>query len=284
MFPNKKFKRNQFNPTILLKIPEGAYKSANEKGILDELLFYYDLKSLNPHGFFSRGSGSILIKDKLNISESTLRRNLKKLEKLTWIKRINANILLTNYDHLWITLGLDPHKEKIKIHKLAPDGNLIKNLFFEEIKLNLKRQKHKLFENYVKNELSDNGVNKHPEYMHKSKLAIIVRKLKPYIQKSLKDGHLKQLRYFKKHLQYKGTNFDVTLTCKGIACIFGYKAESQGYIIQQQLKNCNKITITKRCLLINKSFHGKGYVELPKSFFIKGKHLYKQLPNMITII
>lgn len=276
-------KRNKNNPTLLLKVPETAYKIANEKGILDEFIFYYELKSLNPQGYFPRGSGSALIKDKLKISESTLRRKLKKLEKLTWIRRVNANILLTNYDHFWITLGLDPHTVKIKLHKLTPGENFIDNLFFEEIKLNLKRQNHLLFENYVKNELSDNGVQ-HPEYMHKQKLAIIVRKLKPYISKGLHDSHRNQLRYFKKHLRYKKTNFDVTLSCKGISNLFGYKSDSQGYIIQQKLKTCNKIKITKRCLLINKSFSGKGYIELPKSFFVRGNHLYKQLPNMITII
>jgi hypothetical protein len=283
MLINIRNKRSKLDPTKLLKVPEGAYRMANQKGVLHEFLFYNQIKSLNPQGYFSRGSGIKFIKDSLKISDSTLYRNLKKLEKLTWVKRVNGNAIVTNYDHIWITLGLDPHKEKIKIHKVLPGDRFIETLLLEEIKLNLKRQKQKMFVNHVKQELFNDDVQ-HPEYMQKSKFDMLVRKLKPYVTKHLKQCHRDQLRYFKKHLHYKGPNFDITLTCKGISQLFGYIAESQGYIIQQLLKNCNLITITRRSLLINKNFKGKGYVELPKSLYVKGKHLYKQLPNLISVI
>jgi hypothetical protein len=42
--------KTRSSPTTILKVPHGAYKAANEKGMLQEFLFYYQIKSINTQG------------------------------------------------------------------------------------------------------------------------------------------------------------------------------------------------------------------------------------------
>jgi hypothetical protein len=42
------------NPTLLLKFPQGLWKAANEKNLLIDLIFYYQLKCINAQGCLTK--------------------------------------------------------------------------------------------------------------------------------------------------------------------------------------------------------------------------------------
>ena len=75
------------NPTIILKVPEGLYKRANEKGLLKEVLFYYQLKSLNIEGRLYSGEISKTLKSVFNIPEGSVWKKIKNLVSIGFLKK-----------------------------------------------------------------------------------------------------------------------------------------------------------------------------------------------------
>src|ERR1700748_544210 len=136
------------NPTIHIKVPKSAYKRANEKGILNEFLFYCCVKSINVQGFIKRGKIIDLIKNKTGLSESNIRLKITQLEKLSWLSRChNSSVNLCKYDKVWECLDIvKKNKDGQKIFKIKSGTlqQIREGIEIEEIRDCLKKQSLKI--------------------------------------------------------------------------------------------------------------------------------------------
>ena len=133
------------NPTISLKIPYGCFKIANKRGILSDLIFYYQLKSIRVDGYFKRGQVIDQIQTKVKLSQSRIRSKLCKLYKLGFIDRHRGNIRLLSYDRIWGILGysnLRIENKKVKLMRVNIDY-IREETYTYEIKKNLQNQRYR---------------------------------------------------------------------------------------------------------------------------------------------
>ena len=83
-------------------------------------------------------------------------------------------------------------------------------------------------------------------------------------------------------------NFQITLTCKKVADLLGYKSAIQGHSIIHQLRYKGLLTSTlQRPLFIAKNVSQKIFrsLNLDSSFFLTTNNiLLKRLPNLIKLI
>lgn len=202
-------------PCNKLKVPLGAYKKANEKGLLKDFIFFTELKMFNSHGYFSENYLK-RISLYLNCSENTVRNKIRKLNNLGWLSfNKDKTFNLKKYDYVWNELGLNVKKIRlIKIDSsnfmnydlICEDGgfNLKEKIQKSEIEKNLNKQRHKL----------------------KSKKASL---------------------HSVEHI-----NNDVTLSCLGVSNILGYKHKTSGYFIEKRLKELDLIKVKNRKKYIGK--------------------------------
>lgn len=263
------------NPTKLLKVPPGAYKKANEMGILNEFLFYYSLKSINIEGCFPRGS-IVLISEKVGVSIITVKRNLKKLEVLGWLVKNGTSRNLVSYDHVFKSLGYD--LDSLKLFRVSTD-NFRDNLFVKEIENNFKSQEAAI-------------VNKHI-----AKIAD-TEKTSSTLNKTLRKNFNRsrelywQIKNIRKERYLGKVNYDVTLSCAGLSRLFGYSSSMQGHLIQKHLEKIGLIQVKKRSSIYITNdipLRGLKYLQSGGNCFWDGCYLergkaLKRQPNLISII
>lgn len=202
------------SPLSQLKVPEQLFKKANERGLFSLLQYWYKLKCLNIEGYF-KGNYTSFIAQKLNISIKTAYAIIAKMIELKWIVKQSNGISLVKYDLLWKHFDLvRSYTSKFKIFKVQSTLKyFVEYVAAEEIRLNLQRQ------NYV----LDKKINK-----LNAKLKVTLDADKKLIESEL------------------GILYDVTLSCRGIARLLGFKSPSIAYKLEQSLYNLGIISIQKR--------------------------------------
>lgn len=264
-----------FNPTILLKIPQTAYRRANQNGILNEFLFYCCIKSINVQGFIRRGEIINLIKNKTGLSESNIRLKITQLEKLSWLSRCqNGSISLCKYDNVWKCLDIvKENKDGQKIFKIKSGTfqQIREGIEIEEIRDCLKKQSLKIRSSITRKLRED--TEQKPSVSSK----IIKKILKNMDYPKL---FLLQLKNILKK-PYNSINFDISLSCLAVAQLFGYSSTMQGHNIEKRLKESGLLEITNRIVPLIKS---DGKYLPPGCFRAKNGIIMKQLPNKIVVI
>ena len=264
----------QSNPTKLLKIPEDLFRLANKQKILQDVIFYYHVKSLNVEGALPFGKIIFLICSRFTMSESSTRRKLKQLLNLGFIKKYKQSYSLVSYNTLWKTVGLDlkqrgNRRGKFKIFRISPKDL---PLFFErvsqeEIVWNLFKQQYRVYEQFCK------GLN-----VHKStpKVQGVVFSELPIAAQI--DAYLNKTDV---------RNLDVTLSCLGVAKLMGCKTAAFGCLLQKRLEKLRFIHVERRKHLYRKDCcltdHDYKYYKQKSLAFIKEDSglLYYNMPNKL---
>lgn len=229
----------KLNPTICIKILKGSYKVANENGILDEFLFYYELKGLRIDGFFKRGTIQNY-SEQLGRSKGNIYSKLTKLVNAGFIRKGRKGHQLISYDDFWKKLGFDlSERINFKVIKIRTvKGTEFKyELFSNEIDYNLKSQEKRAIKGHIYKEAERN-----PD------TDIMPSK----ISRSLKKKFSHKLALRKQYLDIRGSmnytdvNYDFSLSCQGVANLFGYGSAMQGHFIKKELVKRGLLKVTKR--------------------------------------
>lgn len=260
-----------------VKVLQGAAKAANEKNLFAEFIFFTGIKSLTREGYLKRGRLINQIKSISSLSESNIRLKVSKLQKLGWIDRDSkGNISLKKYDTIWNQLGLSKITgDNKKVFRIQCDNfeefeNLI---YLKEIRDCLVKQSLKV---------STIKVNLQPTFEDTERKPSVIAKVrkKKLTPKELEDLFLSEQKTILNKNEGSRINYDVALSCLGVAKLFGFKSTQKGYTIQQKLKELGWIRIEKRLLMLGEVEEGK---KLPKSCFVSNRGIvYKQLPNKFT--
>ncbi len=263
------------NPTLYVKVPQFAYKKANEKGLLNEFLFYCCIKSINIQGYLKRGELVELIKNKTGLSESNIRLKITKLEKLSWLSRCqNSSVKLSKYDVVWKCLDIVKEKgDEQKVFKIQSGTlqQIREGIEIEEIRACLRKQTLTVRASITR-KLSEDTERK-PSVLSK----IIKKILKKMDYSKL---FLLQIKNILKK-PYNSINFDISLSCLAVSQLFGYKSPMQGYNIEKRLKDSGLLSVTRRVIHLGK---GTGKY-LPAGYFCtKNGTVMRQLPNMLVVM
>jgi len=250
------------NPTTLLKVPEGLIKRANGLNLLSDIIFWYQLKSLNIEGRIVKGNIEKALCAKFNYSKPSIWRKIKTLEELSWIKKLDNEYKLISYDLLFCKLGYcydskinyksysklitKDKKPKFKIYKISTSN--LKYFFeyvaYEDIKQNFKKQAFTIIHT-IKN-------NSHlPIYQ-----SIIQKNLLNKVKLNKIDSFNQLNQYIienRKNREFwnQTSECDITLSCQGVANLLGYSSSQTGYNIQNKLEELGLLQIEKRKVLID---------------------------------
>lgn len=209
------------SPTFV-KVPEGIVKKSNQLGLLNELVFFYKLKSMKIEGEFTIQE----IAFSLNLSNSYIYKMVSRLKGLNWIKQDKEDkIRLIKYDNLFEYFKYDLklkvteniiRKGNFKIFKISTKfiNDLISIIAYHEIKFNLQKQKY--------------TANKKSLMQKKATLDASI---------NIKGKDVKRV------------NWDITLSARGISRIMGFSSSSMGFKIQQKLEELKFIHIQRRYVL-----------------------------------
>lgn len=258
----------------ILKVPKGAYRRANEKGVLNVFKLFYVLKSINVEGYLKRGSVIALVQDKCTLSEPSIRRGLKKLEELGLVSRTKGSVLISSYNKLWRLLGYNLAKLPI-LFKIDSD-NFLNKLYAYEISWNLKSQKREASRKHIIKE-------------HGSDADVTDGEISYFVDIYLPKEEEKQIDYIRKNKCFNGINYEATLTCEGIAKLFGYKTPMSGFVIERKVEKAGYFNIERRKPVFFHSVRNEldfnRLSELrPKTYkscYLYKNKVYKKFPNML---
>lgn len=246
----------KFNPTHRIKILKGSYKVANENDVLNEFKFYYQLKQLKIDGFFKRGELQSY-SDVLGCSTATISRKLTKLRNVGFIRKVKGGFQLLSYDAFWERLGYDLSDSKnFQIIKVSSKIDFEWELYSKEIQISLKNQERKVIKNHIYKETDRNPDTENvPRNLQKA----LKRKF------SHKIALRRNLQDIRKTLTLPEINYDITLSCQGVANLFGYVSSKQGSIIEKELQKRGLLKIVKRpALYISKDIDRNSFNILKK--------------------
>jgi len=232
---------------MILKVPGGLIKKANDNKKLSDVVFWYQLKSINQQGFFKDKHIYSTIISNLGFTKAKVQQKLSSLLKNKYIHRNFNGYNLISYDTLWLNLGYDlsEHNERkgnFKIFKIniIDLNNLKEHIFYEEIKFNLKKQQYIVKKEFYKKSKQFTTQKNHSGI-----------KLKIGDDKSF-DMLLSYVTSKQGCEPYKINNsFDISLSCKGISDMFGYQSAMSGFQIEKRLKNMGLLKIKKRLFLVS---------------------------------
>ncbi len=225
------------SPKVTLKILQGSYRIANENGILTEFIFYHQLKRLRIDGFFARGTIKNYF-DALPYKEVTIRSKITRMIELGFIRKENGGYQLISYDDLWKLLGYDLRDpSKYRIIRVNSDTEFKWELMTLEIDKNIRSQERIAIKGHIYKECD---LNPDTDKIPKKLIKAMARKF------SHKIALRKQLLEIRRTLSYAKVNYDFTLSCEGVAKLFGYTSGAQGWQIEKELKRRNLLKVMKR--------------------------------------
>jgi len=278
------------SPLVHVKVPEGCLARAREQEILRDILFYYQLKTLNIQGHFWSSEIKTFAR-RFNLGRSTVWLKIKRLRELGLLNKDRDSYTLVKYDVLYRKLGYNVQrnfkqgklrKGSFKLFLIASEcvNKLLLYVAREELRLNKQRQLYKAFRNCK-------GDRKCDTDNLTAKKVYLERKFEDNITQSI-DLSL-QGQYTSAYENAKNGdpgsgsfNPDVNISCAGFARLLGYTTASQGHYIQRALMREGLIRVRRRKALYKPI--GGVSENLPGSFFVRGGFWYKQLVNDITIL
>lgn len=267
---------------MLVKHPENLYKLANERGLLSDVVFYYQLKSVLPQdGKFLKNNYSINFSKEFKLSRAAIKKKILRLKSLNLLREYTNYYRLASYNTLFTLLGytfgkyglkLFYNKDKIKLVKTdfkKEFGNLydIKSYFaYSRIRENLEKQRNEVRKKFVKEKMKN---------VEKSARRRVRNSLLKFWSKLPSD----KINILQESLP--SINFDITLSLNGIARLLGYKNISSAYSTVEKLKELLLLKSARRVEIYIQNFKSKF---LPKNLFAFNNSIYIYKANMITCL
>ena len=271
-----------------VKIPEGSFKLANNKGLKNDFRFYYILKSLNNHSKFYKKGLYKYISQQTGFSISQLYVKINNLVKLGWLIEKPDSYFLISYNKFWQSLGIDQSKHfkknrlgnfkifYISIHKLY---KLETYIAADEINLNFSRQQYKIYKKKQDRSVYKFDSTKNdggPKY-----------RTKEFIDYEQTCKNYNEICEVMQKRNFDALNPYVQISTKGVANLLGYNSKSKGHKIEKQMAferlfYVNSITTPYLPVETNVS----DYMEKNKNFFdstfiLYSTSIHKQLCNSL---
>lgn len=248
------------------------------------------LKSVSPHGSFSKGSVGPTIQSHFDISAASLWRRMKRLVELGWVRNHKLAYHLTSYDDVWKDLGYDLKRTKRNTLSFPLSRfrlvNFRQQCAQHDLHINLKRQSDN-----VRKNLQHAGLRKDDyaamqncdTYELKQRLDELGEKRPVDIVRSHEESVLsEQLEKASEISEVPRCNIDITLSCKGFAKLIGLKSASSGHRIIKTLQQAKLIDVRHRiaCLGIK---HPLRAMPTGSQYWLEGGMIMKQLPNKLYV-
>lgn len=282
------------NKPLILKIPEGLVKKANQQGILNEVIFWYKLKSINIEGKLEKNKLFYFLSQEFNLSFSAVWKNFNKLLKLNCIIEYKDYYQIIKYDEFFSIIGfgirdkfsygfINGYNEiiKIKIFKIINTDlkHFLEYIIYEEIKLNFQRQAYQILQKIKQNK----------EFL-----------LQSIPKKTLNEIKLNNINSFNLINYYlidqnknekfwiKENDYDITISCFGLSKLLGYTSSQTGFAFLRKLRDLNLIFIKTRKILIEindyfaKILYEK-YKKISSKYVLEQGRLYYYNTNKIIL-
>lgn len=276
-----------------IKIPEGCLRICQNRKIWHHIHFFFQLKGLNIEGRLYKGSIKAQISH-LKTSYASMWRYISFLKDNGLVKEYDGYYQLCSYDQLYSFLGYDVNtvikgkkgkrrKGTFKIFKVKSNEDLKLAIYKEEIGLSLQRQ---TFAAMVKDKSNKRMQKQIPGTIQDYKKHLDVQNVRN-IAFNLDNRNVAEYNAEMNGEDISYYNTDITLSCLNVAELFGYKSSASGYVIEQKLKKTGALSVHSRKVLVHPFMTREQFEHSPfKSssyHYVNGK-VYKQLPNMITVL
>lgn len=255
-------------------------KIVDNSKLLKALAVFYGLKFIYVGGIIINMTGRYKeISDKLKISPNNLRSKIKTLIEIGLIKKEGRNIFFSGFNQIGKTFNTKSNKSyRISYTDVKALEIIIKALAIEN---NLEKQRHKVKEKIIKEELRRYG---------KIEAKTIRNKIKKYIRKNI----LFYSERYHKRVPSKSNNIfsenklntDISISRLGVAGLLGRVSKSTGSRAVNKMKNLNLLeSDRKRIERVSRNVGGliTKYMDLDSSFFVFKNCLYKRKTNLITL-
>ncbi len=300
-----------------LKLPKGAdvfFRS--NKSHLKALCIFFELKPLFYDGRFKAGfHKKNTIAKYLNMSRSSFNKKLDQLIKLEIVKQEKFDLVLCSWKRLFEIFNF-PIKST-KPHRFNYSKNLYSNsefiIRYFSIKENFERQKfaieRKLYTQKYKTDQEFILMSQIKELNHDNQITVLdkLRLVNGLILKlnhlnigqiKMKKALLSQLyidgcrNYFKEQKEFNylhPINFDISISCQGLANLFGCKWASSGHYWQSMLLKAGFLSVQKRVVYLpNVSTfrfqHEQVMGDLNYHYYQgKEKGVFRRLNNLLTL-
>lgn len=242
-----------------IKIPEGLVRKARQQGVYRTIMFWYKLKPIYKLGRFSKKDFYQTVHQYYQISDSNIRLHLNKLIELGLIKVSKEFYQLISYDKLFTHFNYDLSYKRVN-KRILRKGNfaidkvdltdisvLEDRIDCGEIKLNIRRQEHKIkavskktMPNIPKKEtIISNGPRSKCSFDGSS------------IEIS-KTALLKVKDHFIVTNNQQKVNIIIGISCKGIAKLLGYKSTKSVHDLKYRAANYGLIHMFDQSVIFKK--------------------------------
>lgn len=300
-----KFQKGSPSRLASVKVYEGSYKAAREQKFMAPFLFFLQLKKLSKTGALYDYLETI--EQAYQIPPATVYKRIKELQEAGLVEvresnKVNRSASKVARRYLWIAsinklyqhLGLpigdsyDPKEERhVPLYKVTASekSEIASEIQATEIARNLKRQQEVVKDKYVQRELVEKfGTNPNSESP-----TVIRRARKQILSDYNPEREASQYLHECKTLSPGPINFDVTLSTRRLANLFGYKSATTGTRHQRKLEQAGKIAVERRKLLVEKGVDYQYFLmlrktlDLPNTYYFRNNAIWRRLPNKVTV-
>lgn len=279
-----------------LKIPKDCYYKSKSLGLLNDVIFYYQIKSINDHGFFKNNTLIKQISHHTQYASSTIWRKVKRLQQNHLITKHNNGYRLASYDKLFEILQYDltwngKRKGTFKIHRIPLDQiHDVKSwLAYVDLRDNLNHQVKVAYKKLLKDEryqytgkslhcASKSYKKYHLDQIAKSTVQMVKFNDDNKLAYQISQSHQRD------NITCDMCNPDVTLSLKGICRILGLSNTSCAHKIIERMKEFNMINSIKRaCFDRVTHMSYDQYLKIAHKYILKDGVLFRRLPNKLIL-
>lgn len=257
-------------PVILLK----------DSPMLKSMGVFYSMKFLYVGGIIKDITSRYEeISDRIGISQSNLRGKVKHLIEKGLLRKEGRNLVFAGYDEIGRLFQLKTKKSFRISHRKAKElETIIKALALE---VNFERQRHKVRERIVSEELKRYG---------KIEAKGIRMKIRKYIRKNIGNYAEKYNRRVSPNPRNPfvncKVNTDISISRQGLAEMVGRKSKSTGSRIMRKMNSlglleADRKRIDRICNKVNPVI--LKHLELDSSFFVFKGSLYRRKVNSVSL-
>lgn len=274
---------------IQVKVPYRLLQKANEQGVGSDVEFYYQLKSLTPHGSFIKGTVVPIIQEKYGYSSASIWRKIRRLRELGWMRNNKLAYHLSSYDTIWKSLGYNLKRDKRGNLKFPLSRFVLTNFKSQcaqhDIHINLKKQTLHVRKNLQHAELRKDDYTAMQncdtfdlrlklDALGQKRPVDIVRAYERSIENAnLEDALMKDV---------PRCNPDITLSCKGVAKLLGHESASTGHRIIKTLEQNKLIDVRRRVVCLGMK-HPQIKAPSGPQYYLEGNMIMRQIPSMLYV-
>lgn len=277
-----------------LKIPQQCFINSKNRNIVNQVVYFYQLKMINEHGLFINGQVISTISKATDYKSANIWKKNRELINLGLLHKHKQGYRLSSYDKLFTLLGYDMSKNghrkgSFKIHRIPFDKIRDIKSWIVKVDLhdNINEQIRKAFNNLLK--------DKRYQYTGKQLHCASLSQKKEILQ-SIANNTVQMVRFNDEAILYRQMdeaygkssnrifcNPDVTLSLQGVCNVLGLTNTSSAYRIINRLVQFDLIKVQKRKLRVgNTSIDYNDYKEHYSDMYIlKDGCLWRRLCNKI---